>query len=86
MEEEVGRISHYFSKLNVGIIEMTHGELKPGDRIHIKGHTTDVYQAVDSLQMEHATVASAKKGDSVGLKVKDPVRENDTVFKVIAEK
>ncbi len=85
MEEEVGKIVHFFSKLNVGIIEVTHGELKTGDRIHIKGHTTDIFQAVDSLQKEHLAVAGAKKGETVGLKVKEPVRENDVVFKVIEE-
>ncbi len=83
MEEEVGKISHFFSKLNVGIIELTHGELKVGDKIHIKGHTTDVVQVVDSMQMEHASVPAAKKGESVGIKVKDPVREHDLVFKVL---
>lgn len=85
MEEEVGKITHFFSKLNVGIIEVTHGELKAGDKIHIKGHTTDVFQAIDSMQKEHAAVTTAKKGESVGIKVKDPVREHDLVFKVIDE-
>lgn len=83
MEEEVGRISHFFSKLNVGIIEVTHGELKVGEKIHIKGHTTDIVLTIDSMQMEHASVPAAKKGESVGIKVKDPVREHDLVFKII---
>jgi translation initiation factor IF-2 len=85
MEEEVGRISHFFSKLNVGIIEVTHGELKVGDKVHIKGHTTDLFQTVDSMQKEHAAVPAAKRGESVGIKVKEPVRENDLVFKVLPE-
>ena len=83
MEEEFGKITHFFSKLNVGIIEVTHGELKVGDKIHIKGHTTDIFLTIDSMQKEHAAVAGAKKGESVGIKVKEPVREHDLVFKVI---
>jgi len=86
MEEEVGRISHYFSKISVGVVELTKGELKVGDTIHIKGHTTDLYQKVESMQVEHKDVSSAKKGDSIGMKVKDHVRENDIVFKVTEEK
>lgn len=82
MEEEVGKISHHFSKIGVGVIELTAGELKVGDTIHIKGHTTDFYQKVESMQVEHAAVPSAKKGDSIGLKVENQVREHDIVFKV----
>lgn len=82
MEEEVGKITHYFSKIEVGVIELTVGELKVGDTIHIKGHTTDFYQKVESMQVEHAAVPSAKKGDSIGLKVENQVREHDIVFKV----
>ncbi|MBM3298219.1 MAG: hypothetical protein FJY83_11565, partial [Candidatus Aminicenantes bacterium] len=64
MEEEIGRITHYFSKIGVGVLEITQGELKVGDTIHIKGHTTDFFQKVESMQVEHAPVQSAKKGDS----------------------
>lgn len=85
MEEEVGKITHFFSKLNVGIIEVTHGELKVGDKIHIKGHTTDVFLTIDSMQKEHAAISGAKRGESVGIKVKDSVREHDLVFNVIEE-
>ncbi len=83
MEEEIGRITHYFSRIGVGVLEITAGELRIGDTIHIKGHTTDFYQKVDSMQIEHQPVSLAKKGDSVGLKVIDHVRENDRVFRVI---
>ncbi len=44
MEQEVGRITHYFSKINVGVLELSKGELHVGDTIHIKGHTSDFYQ------------------------------------------
>ena len=82
MEVEIGRITHYFSKINVGVIELTKGELKIGDTIHIKGHTTDLFQKVESMQVEHNAVNSAKKGESIGMKVKSHVRENDCVYKV----
>ncbi|MGB2844231.1 MAG: EF-Tu/IF-2/RF-3 family GTPase [Candidatus Aminicenantaceae bacterium] len=82
MEEEIGRITHYFSKINVGILELSKGTLQVGDSIHIKGHTTDLYQKVESIQVEHASVDSAKPGEPVGIKVEGPVRENDIVFKV----
>ena len=85
MEEEIGRITHYFSKINVGILELTKGEIQIGDTIHIKGHTTDFYQKVQSMQVEHRPVESAESGQSVGLKVESAVREKDLVFKVSEE-
>jgi translation elongation factor EF-1alpha len=78
---KVGEISHYFSKISVGIIELA-GPLKVGDSIRIKGHTTDVTQTVDSMQVEHQNVAEAKAGDSVGVKVTEHVRVGDTVYVV----
>lgn len=82
MEEEVGKITHYFSKINVGVLELSKGELRVGDTVHIKGHTSDFYQKVESMQLEHNPVESAKPGEPVGIKVESPVRENDIVFKV----
>jgi translation elongation factor EF-1alpha len=81
MEEEVGRISHYFARINVGVVELTKGELKVGDTIHVKGHTTDFFQKIDSMQMEHAPVQSAKPGESFGLEVESQVRQHDLVFR-----
>ena len=82
MEEEIGKITHYFSKINVGVLELSKGKLQIGDTIHIKGHTTDLYQKVESMQVEHKPVDSAQPGETVGLKVESPVRENDLVLKV----
>jgi len=82
MEEEIGKITHFFSKIDVGIIEVTTGELHVGDTIHIKGHTTDFYQKILSLQMEHMPVETVKAGKAAGLKVENAVREHDLVFKV----
>lgn len=81
-EKLVGKITHYFTNIGVGVIEITEGELKVGDKIHIKGATSDFEQAVDSMQIEHENVETANKGDAVGLKVDQQVREGDEVFKV----
>lgn len=81
-ETPIGRITHYYSRLGVGIIELTEGELKVGDTIHIKGKHTDFTQQVDSMQIEHQSVAQAPKGKVVGIKVKDKVREHDQVLRI----
>ncbi|MFC2160809.1 hypothetical protein ACFLRX_04075 [Acidobacteriota bacterium] len=85
MEEEIGRMTHYFSNINVGILEITKGELSIGDTLHIKGHSTDFYQNIESMQVDHSPVESAKSGDLVGLKVDHTVREKDLVFRVSGE-
>ncbi|RMF54361.1 hypothetical protein D6745_05585 [Candidatus Woesearchaeota archaeon] len=81
-EEEIGVITHYFTKIGVGILEIKNGTLKVGDTIHVKGATSDFTQTVDSMQIEHKPVEEAKAGDAIGLKVKEHVRENDKVFLV----
>ena len=83
VEEQVGRITHYFSKVGVAVINIESGELVVGDVIHIKGATTDFEQRVDSMQIEHEGVGKATAGQSIGLKAADVVREQDLVFKVV---
>lgn len=82
MEIKVGQVTHYFSKAEVAAIKMTDGELHTGDTIHIKGHTTDFEQEVSSLQIEHQPMEVVKAGDDIGIKVKEPVRKKDLVYKV----
>jgi len=82
-EEEIGKITHYYNKIKVGIIEITKGGLKVGDTIHIKGHSEDFDQKVDSMQVEHDQIQEAKKGDVIGLKVDEKVHEGDVVYKVL---
>ena len=82
MEEEIGHITHYFPKIGVAVIEVTAGSLRVGETIHIKGHTSDFTQAVESLQQENLPVPEVKKGVSAGMKVKEHVREGDRVYKV----
>ena len=77
---EVGKVSHFFSKINVAVIEVK-DTLSVGDKIFIKGPTTDIEQTVDSMEIEHEKIKQATAGHSVGMKVKGRVRENDTVYK-----
>ena len=77
----VGAIEHYYSKLGVGIVKLK-DKLAVGDKVKIKGHTTDIDQTVDSIQINHEDVQDAKKGDIVGIKVSDKVREEDCVYLV----
>jgi putative protease len=79
--EKVGRIAHYYSKAGVAVVELS-GALNKGDKIVIRGTTTNIEQAVDSMEIEHKQVGSALAGQSVGMKVNDRVRENDIVYKV----
>jgi len=81
MEKEVGKVIHYYTHLGVAIVELKDA-LKKGDKIHIKGATSDWTQKVDHMQIEHEEVEEAKKGISIGLKVKDHAREGDVVFVV----
>jgi translation elongation factor EF-1alpha len=82
MEElrEVGRVSHFFGKINVAIIEVK-DIISVGDQILIKGPTTDIEQTVDSMEIEHEKVKQAEAGQSIGMKVKARVREKDIVYK-----
>ncbi len=80
-EEMIGKVSDFFARPLVAGIELT-GTLKSGDRIHIKGHTTDIELTVNSMQINNVDVSEAKAGDSVGVKISDRVRCGDTVCKV----
>lgn len=77
----VGKISHYFTKIGVGVVELS-DELKVGDRISIEGATTNIQQTVDSMQIEHQNVQSAGSGQSIGLKIVERTREGDFVYKL----
>ena len=79
--KEVGKVTHYYTKLGVAVIELS-DTLKVGDKIKIKGATSDFEQPVDSMQIEHENIEEAKAGQSIGMKVKEHVREHDVVYKV----
>jgi putative protease len=81
--EEVGRVGGFFAHVSVAVVELT-GTLKVGDMVYIKGHTTDLQQRVDSMQVDHAPVQEARPGQSVGLKVTARCRKHDVVYKLVA--
>ena len=78
-EKEIGKVFDFFSKISVAAIKLS-GKLKTGDRVHIKGSTTDFTQTVDSMQTHNKIIKEAKKGDEIGIKVNDRVRRNDTIY------
>jgi len=82
-EEKVGKVVKYFAKVGVAAIELTAGALSIGDTIHIKGHTTDFQQEVESMQIENKPVQKADIGQTVGIKVIERARDRDEVYKVI---
>jgi hypothetical protein len=81
-EKEIGYVTHYFGHLSVAVIKLSKGDLSVGETIHVKGHTSDLIQAIDSMQVDHKPVQKAKPKDDFAIKIKDKVREGDTVFKV----
>ncbi len=80
-EKEIGVISSYFDHVGVAAIKLS-GKLNIGDKVHIKGHTTDFEVKIDSMQIEREEVKKAKKDDHIGIKVPEKVRPNDKVFLV----
>lgn len=85
VEVKIGHITHYFGHVSVGAIQLTDGDLAVGDTIHIKGHTSDFTQVVESMQIEHAGVPKATRGQNAGTKLNEHVRVNDTVFKIVPD-
>jgi putative protease len=81
-EEEIGEVTHYFTKIGVAVVRIKNGELRKGDRIAIKGKTTNFEQVVESMQIKNKNVDVAKAGDEIGLKVDERVREKDIVYKI----
>lgn len=77
----IGKITHYFSKIEVAVIELS-DSLKVGDTIRIVGGETDFDQTVESMEAEHQKVTEAKAGESIGLKVSQKVREDYKVYKL----
>jgi Elongation factor Tu domain 2 len=81
-EDRIGVVTHYYSHLSVATIRLESGTLHAGDVIHIRGHSTDFTQKVDSLEVNHAPATEVGPNDDFGLKVLEHAREHDLVFKV----
>jgi translation elongation factor EF-Tu-like GTPase len=82
-EHKIGEVMKFFGKIGVAAIRLTEGSLKVGDKIRIVGHTSDLSQVIESMQVENASVPEAGPGADIGIKVKERVREHDTVYKVV---
>jgi len=81
-EEKVGKIVKFFTKPSVAAIEITDGTLSVGDRVKIKGHTTDFEDTIASMQEDNNPIEKATPGQMIGVKVKERVREHDIVYKI----
>jgi translation elongation factor EF-Tu-like GTPase len=78
---EVGKVTHFFGRINVAVIEVS-GTISVGDRIAIKGPTTEIEQTVNSMEIDHIKVNQASTGQAIGMKLAGHARENDTVYKI----
>ena len=85
LEEQIGYVSNYFKNISVAAVEITNGSVSIGDKLTIRGHSTDIELTVESMQVDHKAVTEAKKGDSIGLTVPGKVRKHDKVYKEISE-
>jgi len=84
-EIKVGKITHYFNKIGVAIVEIEDSFIEVGDTIKIIGHDREFEQPVESIQVEHKPVNRAERGDVVGLKVSQTVKEGDEIYKITAD-
>jgi translation elongation factor EF-Tu-like GTPase len=84
-EQLIGKVTHYFGKVQVAAIEITQGELNVGDEIHFVGHTSNFTQKVDSMEVDRAPIQSAKIGDEIGIRVVEHAREHDEVYRVLPD-
>jgi hypothetical protein len=83
METQIGQVTHFYNGISVAVLSLT-DTLEIGDKIHILGHTTDFIQNITSMEINHKKVTSVSPRDDVALKVNEPVRNGDTVYKVTA--
>ena len=81
MEAQIGTVTHYYSHLNVAVLQLT-DRLKVGETIHIFGHSTDFIQKVTSMEVNHHRVVVVEPGDNVAVKVIEPVRVHDSIYHV----
>jgi putative protease len=81
-EEKVGTVAGYYAKIGVAAVRLTDGDLRVGDHVRIRGHTTDFTQPVESMEVEHRPVERAERGSEVALKVRERVRLHDQILRV----
>ncbi|MDP3991843.1 MAG: translation elongation factor-like protein [Candidatus Colwellbacteria bacterium] len=81
-EKEIGEVTHYYSHLEVAIVKFNR-KVKVGETVHFKGATTDFVLKIGSIQFDHKDIDEAKKGQEVGIKVSEKVRQGDKVCEVV---
>jgi translation elongation factor EF-1alpha len=81
-EEKIGEVVKFFAKPSVAAVKVTAGELNVGDTIKITGHTTDLEEHIDSMEINNEKIEKAVEGDYIGIKVSDRVRPGDEVLVV----
>ncbi len=82
MDIQIGKVTHYYDKIGVAVVEVKNQPLKVGDRVKVSGHDSEFTQEVSSLQMEHEKVAEVAPGETVGVKVGKPVKAGDVLYLV----
>lgn len=82
MDIQVGKITHYYDKIGVAVVEVMNQKLKVGDTVKVSGHDKEYTQEVTSLQIEHQQVNEVGVGESCGIKVDQPVKEGDVLYLV----
>ncbi|MEE2679540.1 MAG: translation elongation factor-like protein [Myxococcota bacterium] len=80
--DRVGRVTHYWDHVSAAGVEIERGELQVGDTIHVRGHTTDYYQRIDTLQRNRTPVQRAGVGEEIAVHVSQRVRDGDSVYKI----
>ena len=81
-EQEIGVVTHYYGRPHAAVVRIEVSELRTGDTIHVRGHTTDFYQRIEHLEHDHAPVERAAPGDDIAVQVSQRVREGDVVFRL----
>ena len=84
-EQLIGTVTHYFGKASVAAIKLTEGQLSVGDTIHVRGHTSDFTQNVDSMQIDGKPVETDDVGDEIGIRVAEHTREHDEVYRIVPD-
>ncbi len=80
MDIQIGKVTHYYDKIGVAVVEILNQRLKVGDRVKISGHDKEFTQEIASLQVEHAKVNEVAEGDTCGIKVEEPVKTGDVLY------
>ncbi len=80
MDIQIGKVTHFYDKLGVAVIEVVNQKLRVGDMVKISGHDSEFNQKIESLQVEHKQVDEVAPGETCGLKVEKPVKEGDVLY------